>query len=177
MEQATGRCDGGKIERDAGEVQIERGFEQGFVFAFAAGRGQDGVLRALSPLGIPGSNGPSAGMRADFQPGVGAEFGDGGDRLGKLHRLAHALRPMFGRAGFTGNLQATDGAEEWNLLRLRRQMSQRFLERVGRGLHHGVMERETRLQEARENSLRLQLRGDDLERRSQTGKRDANAAR
>ncbi len=110
-----------EIERHAGAMQIERGFEEAFVLALAAGGGGD--RRPSGPRAARHSwiEMDERGMRADFQPHIHAEVGERIDRRDKLHGLPDAAAPVGGGAVVPGAALAGHGAEERNGLRLRRR--------------------------------------------------------
>ena len=150
--QAPRRCHGREIKSHARAVQIHRRLEHGFVLTFAPRRGDDGVLVAARRQAFLDRN-HKGGMRADFQPYIHAEISQRTDRRRELHRLPDSASPMRGVALSAGMPSARHRAEKRNVFFLGREIGERCLQRLGSGLHQGVVERVIHTHEPRENAL------------------------
>ena len=75
-----------------------------------------------------------------------------------------------------GDFPTFHRAEKCHCLLARLEPRQRLLQRGCRGLHERVMKRMVDLDQARKNSLRLQLRDHGLQRGARTGQRERAGA-
>jgi len=96
-------------------------------------------------------------MRADFQPHVDAEIRQRIDGRRKLHRLPHSLAPILSDARRARAPLARHCAKKRNRLRLRREIGQRFFQRLGSRFHHGMMVGMVHPHQTGKDPLRLQL--------------------
>src|SRR6476660_9896716 len=97
-------------------------------------------------------------MCAELKPDVDAKLRRCVDRRRELHRLPDSARPMRRVTGITIKAIPSNGAEKRYLLRFRREISQRILERLPLGLHHRVTEWMIDAPQPREHALRFQCR-------------------
>src|SRR5256714_11893409 len=111
-------------------------------------------------------------MRAELQPNVHAELGDGVDRRRELHRLPNSASPVRRITPIAVETAARNRAEKWDVLRLRRKIDQRILERIRRRLHHRMMKRMIDPHESCEHTLRFQFGEHRFDRASWTGEGD-----
>ena len=170
-ELGAGTGEGGEVEADAGAVEVEGGFEEGGVFAFASGgRGDRGFE---VPGGQAFLNGEREGrVRADFEPDLDAVVGEGVDGGHEADRLADAAAPVICGAVGTAAPLAGDGAEERHRFRARGEAGERGGQGVGRRLHQGVVERVVDADEAGEDAFGFQFGDDALEGGAGPGERE-----
>ena len=137
-------------------MQIHRGFEHELVLTFAPRGGDDGVLAAAGREAFLKRD-RQRGVHADLEPHIHAEVCQRTDCRSELHGLPDSASPMRGVALSAGMPAPGHRAEERDLLLLRREIRQRRLQRLGRRLHQGVVERVIHTHEPGENSLLFQF--------------------
>ena len=165
----------GKIDRDAGAVQVHGRLEHGFEFALAAGRRNHDGFGSASRQTFLGRM-RERGMGVEFQPDVNAEFRQRIHRRSKTHRLANAAGPVGGITRFARAALAGHRAEKRDGSRLRFQIGQRLFQSLSGRSHERMMKRMIDPHESRKCALRLELGGDRFERNSRTRERDGTRA-